>query len=500
MNSESIQTDNAVLILLKPIYEPFNPEAEQLTSLLLKRLQLPCSGPKFQSYNCIMASFIHAALRAIRWKDFEASKPRSQQKHIFVGMLLGHDHWTQFPAVGAKIGKRTLEALETGGLIKRDPSSGKREFHTTEAGKAAYEGVMTRWKVTQKLTRLLPKDGVTFIETGRPLVQINQVETRSQKEKRKRHSDTKRKLTHSEATMLFGGCLLQGHEARIQALNEYWRKHPLVSPNGNAAACVTRVFSDSRLDVGGRLYGSWTNSKSDHRLDCTIDGEPMLQLDISASQPTLLSILLNVEMQNLSPQKSWYDPYTELTGLIGHAMHGGLTDYERGEAVKRVRTISKRIVMELIGTGNPNKAVPSEDLLKDTNISQDEWNDYKQELKAAIPALNKLEPRYDSCGNPTGYINGPAFLAFHESEMMLQTLEKLSFEYDIPAFPVHDCLLVKVSDWETAYTVFVQTISSYVKEMTGRQVVVPISREGGGLPYRKFRGVYDTSIPQHLLR
>jgi hypothetical protein len=111
-----------------------------------------------------------------------------------------------------------------------------------------------------------------------------------------------------------------------------------------------------------------------------------------------------------------------------------------------------------------------------------------------------LEPRYDSSGIPTGYRNGPAFLAFYESEMMLQTIETLSFEHDIPAFPVHDCLLVKVSDWETAYTVFVQTISSYVEKMTGRQVVVPISREGGGVPYRKFRGVYDTSIPQHLLR
>ena len=121
-----------------------------------------------------------------------------------------------------------------------------------------------------------------------------------------------------------------------------------------------------------------------------------------------------------------------------------------------------------------------------------------RELKAAIPALELLEPRYDSSGNPTGYRNGPAFLAYHESEIMLQTLERLSFEYDIPAYPVHDCLLVKVSDWETAYTVFVQTISSYVEKMTGRQVVVPISREGGGLPKKKFRGVLDTNSPQHL--
>jgi hypothetical protein len=47
---------------------------------------------------------------------------------------------------------------------------------------------------------------------------------------------------------------------------------------------------------------------------------------------------------------------------------------------------------------------------------------------------------------------------------------------------VHDCLLVKVSDWEIAYYIFVQTISAYVEELTGTEDIVPIKREGGGLP------------------
>jgi hypothetical protein len=63
---------------------------------------------------------------------------------------------------------------------------------------------------------------------------------------------------------------------------------------------------------------------------------------------------------------------------------------------------------------------------------------------------------------------------------------------------VHDCLLVKVSDWEIAYSIFVQTISAYVEELTGTEVIVPIKREGGGLPEIKFRGAHDTSTPQHL--
>jgi hypothetical protein len=58
--------------------------------------------------------------------------------------------------------------------------------------------------------------------------------------------------------------------------------------------------------------------------------------------------------------------------------------------------------------------------------------------------------------------------------------------------------MVKVRDWEKAYVVFVQTISAYVEELTGTEVIVPIKREGGGLPEIKFRGAYDTSTPQHL--
>lgn len=58
---------------------------------------------------------------------------------------------------------------------------------------------------------------------------------------------------------------------------------------------------------------------------------------------------------------------------------------------------------------------------------------------------------------------------------------------------------MKVSDWEIAYSIFAQTISDYVEELTGTKVIVPIKREGGGLPEIKFRGVYGSSNPQHLI-
>ena len=99
-------------------------------------------------------------------------------------------------------------------------------------------------------------------------------------------------------------------------------------------------------------------------------------------------------------------------------------------------------------------------------ITLEEWNFIKLKLLEVIPALYRLEPRYNGNGFPTGYINGAGFLAFHESEIMLLVLETLREHHSIPAYPVHDCLLVKVSDWEQAYVTFVQTISTYVENLT----------------------------------
>ena len=229
---------------------------------------------------------------------------------------------------------------------------------------------------------------------------------------------------------------------------------------------------------------------SEDRLDCTIDGEPVLSLDISASQPTLLSAFLGVKLDNTSAQKNWYDPYLQLSGLTFAGMPSDPTGEELEDTIKRNRKIAKGVVMELIGTGNVNKEKPSDDLVTETGVTQDEWDHFKQALRRAIPALEKLEPRYNSAGELSGYINGPAFLMYHESEIMMQTLETLRDEWDIPAYPVHDCLLVKEKDWETALKVFTQTISDYSAQLSGVPITVPISRESRTLAPRRFKGFY----------
>ena len=197
---------------------------------------------------------------------------------------------------------------------------------------------------------------------------------------------------------------LTATESRIERLNDYWRKHPIVTPSGHAGACATRVFHDGRFDAGGRLYGTWTGlDKDTKRLHCTIDGEPICEIDIRASQPTLLSCLLGEKLTNISEKQTWYDVYIELTELTFYDEEAWSKVHEMGvDPVKRTRTIAKSVVMQLIGLGNSNKTSPSQELIDQTGVTPEEWKLFAHKLKVAIPALNRLEPRYDSAGNLSG--------------------------------------------------------------------------------------------------
>jgi hypothetical protein len=136
--------------------------------------------------------------------------------------------------------------------------------------------------------------------------------------------------------------------------------------------------------------------------------------------------------------------------------------------------VAKGVVMALIGTGSSIKPKATPELVEDLGLTPEGWTKFRDQLVATVPAFNELEPRYDKKGQLEGYINGPGFLSYHESEMMLSTLEQLMAE-DIPAYSVHDSLIVKVNDATTSAKVFRQTIHDYCKQLSGIEVLVPLS-------------------------
>ena len=74
---------------------------------------------------------------------------------------------------------------------------------------------------------------------------------------------------------------------RTKALWELWKKSPLTFGK-QKMWLAQRKFSDKALTREGRFYGTWTSMRQSERLKCTIEGQPVAEVDVSGMYPTLL--------------------------------------------------------------------------------------------------------------------------------------------------------------------------------------------------------------------
>ena len=464
---------DAFPVVLKPVWEPFGTEAEEVVDQLVKDSCWPSDGPKAIKYRVVVASF----LKAVQDVHLRHSHSRSDNKEgPFLGVKWRNDAWSMFPLVGKDLAKKIIPELLQHFDAKQIEGSGSSNLVKDEEGKWSTDPKMSMYEID--LVKAEQFKTLRFIQTGLPHIKINKAESRRQRDARRAEKKAKPYFTKAKARQLFGD-LHSASESRIDRLNAYWRRHPLILPDGHAATSATRVYHDGRMDAGGRLYGAWTGlDKATKRLHCTIEGEPICELDIRASQPALFSSLLGYRMGGLGKGGTWGDVYAELSSLwavnIDWVRYDPLIDML--ELIKHNRKVAKGVVVALIGSGNSLKATASEELVKEQGLTQAGWVSFRDTLIRTIPALECLEPRYDKDGNLSGYMNGAGFLSYHESEIMMLTLERL-MEQGIPAYPVHDCLMVKISDASQAAYTFRDTIRAYCYQMNGLDVLVPLSVE-----------------------
>ena len=464
---KTVDKDDYNLEVVRPVWLPYNHISTQLTTSLIDMLGYPNSGPKAEKYTVVLASLLKAA-------QAHLSSQNTRQPH-YVGIQRKASAWSRYPLVGRDIAKIVTDDFiqHFGGVLVE--GSGTSGLHKDDKGQWQTDPLMSMYTLDiDKLPVDLPQ--ARFVEVGRPLLKVNKAETRQQKNRRTGLKLPKPFLNNKAAKAL-GEDVHRASESRIQRLNEFYRSHPLELPNGHAAASATRVFHDSRFDAGGRLYGAWTGlDQKEYRLHCRIDGQPIVEIDINASQPTLLSSLLGYKLGRLGPDDTWSDVYGELSGLLNIHYHWTVIDQtiDRIDLIRRNRGAAKGVVMALIGSGLPLKSKATAELVKDFGLTPEGWLMFRDKLLETVPALNALEPRYDSKGGLDGYINGPGFLSYHESEITLETLEAL-MDQGIPAYPVHDCLIVKGVDATIAAEVFRQTIHDYCKRLSGIEVMVPLS-------------------------
>ena len=125
-----------------------------------------------------------------------------------------------------------------------------------------------------------------------------------------------------------------------------------------------------------------------------------MEIDINASQPTLLSSLLGYKLGGLGKGDEWVDVYNELSRLAitGFLMTKQDDNIKLLDLIKHNRTVAKGVVMALIGTGSSIKPKATPELAKDLGLTNEGWIKFRDQLVATVPAFNDLEPRYDKKG------------------------------------------------------------------------------------------------------
>ena len=227
----------------------------------------------------------------------------------------------------------------------------------------------------------------------------------------------------------------------LKQMNAFWQQHPLFNPiKQEYYAAASRVFHNNSITSGGRFYGGWSSTPSDQRLQFTIDEEPVCEVDLNASLPTLLSCLVSKPMRI---GETWTDAYQCLVEQLPN--------------IENARDKVKQVFVELIGTGNPNKREPTK---QPNNILEnvEEFVLIRDLALEMYPALNDLNKKH---------INFTDALSFHEANILTNTLLQLK-QQGVVAYPIHDCVLVKDKDQSIAVKTFRAEFSKYVSAYQSR--------------------------------
>lgn len=237
-------------------------------------------------------------------------------------------------------------------------------------------------------------------------------------------------------------------DGRVRALWARWKLSPLVY-NDQAMFVAPRRFNNAALTRGGRFYGAWTNMKPEERLRCTIDGRPVGEVDVSGMFVTLLAA-----MSGEIPFKTRFkDPY---------------------DCGWDNRSDVKAIINETIGAGTP-KHYTRGGMCKDIGMSQEQFTHIRKNfISPKFKCLQILKK--DELDSLT--------LAYHESEIMLRTVESMKQ----PVFILHDCLICQRDEELDVGKQIQRVFVDYCKEQGWTPIAPAFSVDRLGEEKREFSG------------
>jgi hypothetical protein len=149
--------------------------------------------------------------------------------------------------------------------------------------------------------------------------------------------------------------------------------------------------------------------------------------------------------------ETWTDVYASVVERL-----------DAGEERSLLRKMVKQVIVEMLGSGTCNRSGPAStkppkkpdepQLFFDTDNSKQMYLQIQREALEVFPALKHLDAKY---------YNATGFLSYHESEILTLSLLRLK-AMGVPAYGVHDCVVVKQSDKDKAVETYRSVIRDYV--------------------------------------
>ena len=401
----------------KPSYTPHNGAANILVRSLAEGLGLSFN----KKYEIILSSFL-AVAKKVNGQTFDWMKGNDDETLKF---------WNLFPSVSSQSIQKVYNLLNEHEYIKSSSDFPNYIRESIGIGKP-------NWIKANRLPKNFLEEA-SFIESNLPSVLVNTLETYESKSFSINEALTAPKLDIKQAKQKFGKDYMLAHETVLK-MNELWSKYPLYNPMQNEFySSARRLFHNGSIKSGGRWYGGWTDFETHQRLSFTINDNPVVQVDVNAMILSLLSSMTGKPMHMIGVFKDIYQPVLTKICEIANA-----------------RDKLKQVIMELTSSGNPYIEKPF--LGSDIFDNVDEFIYIRDLCLQAYPALKCLDNEYFNFTNA---------LSYHEANILTQTLINLK-EKEIVAYPIHDCVIVRLGDEFEAVETFKKVFKEYVFSFQAR--------------------------------
>jgi len=339
---------------------------------------------------------------------------------------LGHDTFSR-QRIGCRAFVRAVVEMEHHGALER--RLGHQQWSNMGDGPATLSWARaTRFRGTRWLFRLAAESGVTPENWAQHFAVIEPEKASAIRSplvcRRSKSRIAGERRKGADVRLDLSDPMVRALHDRVVRLNEFFSDHVI---GGQQHLGFRRIFNEGgeagyRWNKGGRLNsigGGYQTAKKAERAAMTIDGEPVVEIDIRASQLTILHAL------NDLPINAAEDPYL-VEGIP--------------------REVVKAWILMTLGHDRLHSRW-SESAEEQVRAR------FEFDLQAEFPLgktrdaiLAKLPVLADWGTGSFGALD----LQYIESEIVVAAVETLAFVHGVPGLPVHDSIIVPASRQELA--------------------------------------------------